>query len=152
MPSRALMAEPGLYRVEALFPDAFLHLAEVCLRWCLASVAEDPSQVGLSPEPFCQVLHVRDLEHIPEPAKALKEHKRISIYAIFKGLLESNLSVNIENKLNHGRAKQISKEKLGHINFYNTFTILKQERTLERYSHIPSSTPLSMDYIQTSQI
>jgi len=71
------------------------------------------------------------LEHIPNPAEALKEVKRISEFVILKVPLEDNLTIKILNFLNRGKLKRDFIEIMGHINFYN-FNKLKAQ--VERYT------------------
>ncbi len=90
---------------------------------------EDIRQTSLADKEIDLTLMVDVLEHIPNPAAALKELKRISRYIIFKVPLEDCLILKIYNILTQGKQRERSRIKVGHINIYN-FDRLRKE--LER--------------------
>jgi|AGTN01.1.fsa_nt_gi hypothetical protein len=65
------------------------------------------------------------IEHIPEPARAIAELKRISRYTIFKVPLEDNLGQNVYNTITNGKVRAREFEHLGHVNFFNIKSIVR---------------------------
>jgi len=60
------MAQKSLYSPEAVLSDAALHLAEVGLGWNFILISADAAEVGVSPQPFHQILYVGDLLQLTE--------------------------------------------------------------------------------------
>jgi SAM-dependent methyltransferase len=70
-------------------------------------------------------LMIDTLEHIPDPARALSELKRISKYVIFKVPLENNLHLNLMNVVTGGKARREIIENLGHVNVFDFKSLRK---------------------------
>jgi SAM-dependent methyltransferase len=87
---------------------------------------EDIRETSLPDKEIDLTLMIDVLEHVPNPAKALKEINRTSKFAIFKVPLERNLFLRARNFVTGGRAKQHLIETKGHINTYG-FRDLKRE-------------------------
>jgi glycosyltransferase involved in cell wall biosynthesis len=87
---------------------------------------EDIKKTSLRNKEIDLTLMIDVIEHVPNPEEALKELRRISKYVIFKVPLEDNLWNNTLNLINNGKTRKESKDKFGHINFYND-KILKNQ-------------------------
>ncbi|MFO7667389.1 MAG: class I SAM-dependent methyltransferase [Desulfobacterales bacterium] len=105
----ALDLSPGILSVQiANNPDIYKALNEDICKTSLDSKTVD----------ICLMIDV--LEHIPEPAKALKELCRVSKYAIFKVPLEDNLYMRIRDFILRGKTREYFIRQWGHINSFNT--------------------------------
>jgi len=62
---QGLMAEPSLDGVESLSADAVL-LAEVCLCGNRILIIAYTRQIGVPPQTLHQILHIRDLQKLPQ--------------------------------------------------------------------------------------
>jgi SAM-dependent methyltransferase len=87
---------------------------------------EDIRKTSLSNKEIDLTLMIDILEHVPSPAEALEEVKRISNFAIFKVPLEDNLLGRVWNFLKRGEPRRHAIETVGHINIYN-FSKLKHQ-------------------------
>ncbi|MCJ7669192.1 MAG: class I SAM-dependent methyltransferase [Dehalococcoidia bacterium] len=80
---------------------------------------EDIRKTSLGDKEIDLTLMIDLLEHVPNPAEALEEVKRISKFAILKVPLEDNLLLRTWNFIRRGRPRQRALETVGHINIYN---------------------------------
>lgn len=87
---------------------------------------EDIRKTSLGNKEIDLTLMIDLLEHIPNPAKALEEAKRISEFVLFKVPLEDNLVSRTWNFVKRGEPRQHAIETVGHINVYN-FNKLKYQ-------------------------
>ena len=87
---------------------------------------EDIRKTSLGDKEIDLTLMIDLLEHVPNPAEALEEGKRISNFVIFKVPLEDNLFLRISNFIKKGIVRQALIKNFGHINIYN-FGKLKQQ-------------------------
>ena len=87
---------------------------------------EDIRKTSLGDKEIDLTLMIDLLEHIPNPAKALEEAKRISEFVLFKVPLEDNLVSRTWNFVKRGEPRQHAIETVGHINVYN-FNKLKYQ-------------------------
>lgn len=74
------------------------------------------------------VLMIDVLEHIPDPAAALEELRRIANYVIFKVPMENNLFYNTLNILKRGGLRRDIFQKVGHVQSYNSGILKAQIR------------------------
>ena len=84
---------------------------------------EDICRTSLKNKEIDIALMIDVIEHIPSSAKALKELRRISRFAIFKVPLEDSLISNAWNFLKQGKPRQNAIDTIGHINVYNPITL-----------------------------
>jgi len=82
------------------------------------ALREDIRATSLGDREVDIVLMIDVLEHVPEPARALAEIRRISRHAIFKVPLECNLYFCALNVAKCGRLRTRMRERNGHINVY----------------------------------
>jgi len=87
---------------------------------------EDIRKTSLCNKEIDLTLMIDLLEHVPNPAEALKEAKRISKFVILKVPLENNLFLKITNTVKKGRVRQHRIETSGHINVYDFSKLKKQ--------------------------
>ena len=87
---------------------------------------EDIAHTSLADKSVDLTLIIDVLEHVPEPAIALQELKRISNYIVFKVPLEDNLLTRVTNLFNQGQTNQHLAMDLGHVNHYNAKTLRNQ--------------------------
>jgi SAM-dependent methyltransferase len=92
---------------------------------------EDIRNTTLSQKEIDLTLLIDVLEHIPNPAKALEEVKRISRYIILKVPLDGSLIGSIWNFIKRGEPRRQGIEKVGHINIYKYSSLKKQ---IEEYA------------------
>jgi len=93
------------------------------------ALREDIRATSLGDREVDIVLMIDVLEHVPEPARALAEIRRISRHVIFNVPLERNLYYLLLNTITLGRLKRHQRDLVGHINSY---TILSLKRQLRR--------------------
>jgi len=87
---------------------------------------EDIRKTSLCDKEIDFTLMIDLLEHVPNPAEALKETRRISEFVILKVPLENNLFLRMKNFIKKGKTRQHLIENSGHINVYNFCEIKKQ--------------------------
>lgn len=80
---------------------------------------ENINRTSLLDKQIDLTLMIDVLEHIPDPAKALEELRRISTFVLFKVPLEKNLFLRTLNLCKGGKQRKQSMDKSGHVNFYN---------------------------------
>jgi ubiquinone/menaquinone biosynthesis C-methylase UbiE len=87
---------------------------------------EDIRKTSLADKEVDVTLLIDLLEHVPNPAAALSEVRRISKYAIFKVPLEGSPFCGPINLITWGITKKDMVENLGHINIYDFKALKKQ--------------------------
>ena len=90
------------------------------------ALSEDIRKTSLGNKEIDLTLMIDVLEHVPNPAEALEEVKRISGFVLFKVPLEDNLFSRTWNFVRRGEPRQHAIETVGHINIYN-FNKLKNQ-------------------------
>lgn len=91
---------------------------------------EDVRKTSLANKEIDITLMIDLLEHVPDPARALEEGKRISDFVVLKVPLEDNLFLRTMNLIRRGKVRERLIENFGHINVYS-FGRLK--RQVERH-------------------
>lgn len=92
----------------------------------ILALNEDIRNTSLRDKQIDLTMMIDTLEHIPDPAKALEELRRISRYVIFKVPLEDNLELNLYNLVTNGRQRKKAIDTVGHINIYNLKKLREQ--------------------------
>jgi len=80
---------------------------------------EDISDTSIEEKKMDLCLMIDVIEHVPNPAIALKELKRISGFVIFKTPLENNLYCNTRSFLS-GAYRQKQVDTIGHVNYFSS--------------------------------
>ena len=92
------------------------------------ALQEDIAHNSLADKSIDLTLLIDVLEHVPDPAAALQELKRISRHVLFKVPLEDHLLTRLTNFLNRGETKRRLATELGHVNLYKVKSLRKQIR------------------------
>lgn len=87
---------------------------------------EDIRYTSLADKEIDLTLMIDLLEHVPNPAEALEEAKRISRFIIFKVPLENNLLAILGNIASISRRDEVQVKRLVHINTYQFHSLRKQ--------------------------
>jgi SAM-dependent methyltransferase len=87
---------------------------------------EDIRKTSLCDKEIDVTMMIDLLEHVPDPAEALKETRRISEFVLLKVPLENNLFLRIKNFVKKGKTRQYLIESSGHINVYDFRGLKKQ--------------------------
>ena len=85
---------------------------------------EDATETTLRPKEADLALMIDVLEHIPDPAKALRELSRVSKYAILKVPLDDTLIFRMSDIMRNGESKRRLIEG-GHVNLFTSGRIRK---------------------------
>lgn len=91
-----------------------------------SALNEDIRNTSLNDKQIDLTLMIDTLEHIPDPAKALRELKRISRFVIFKVPLDNNIKLNFFNLITGGKQRQEDITIVGHVNFYDLSSLKSQ--------------------------
>lgn len=86
----------------------------------------DITQIPILSKSIDIVFCIDVLEHVPNYMKALEEIKRISRHSIFKVPLEDNIYMRVLNLLSNNSQRTNSIESVGHLHFFNYFSLKKQ--------------------------
>ena len=87
---------------------------------------EDITHTSLADKSIDLTLMIDVLEHVPDPAAALQELKRISQHVLFKVPLEDHLLTRLTNFFNQGETKKRLATELGHVNLYTAKSLRNQ--------------------------
>lgn len=87
---------------------------------------EDIRKTSFRDKEIDLILLIDVLEHVPNPAEALEELRRISSFSILKVPLQDSIFSIIWNFMRRGEPKRYDFETYGHINFYS-FSKLKHQ-------------------------
>jgi SAM-dependent methyltransferase len=90
------------------------------------SLNEDVAHTSLADKEIDLALLLDVLEHVADPAAALREIRRVSHWAVLKVPLEDNLYFNLLNLKSRGRFRKKLAENLGHITVYNYAGLKRQ--------------------------
>lgn len=90
------------------------------------AILADIIQIPIISKKIDIVFCIDVLEHVSDFETALKEISRISWYSIFKVPLESNVYINVLNLLANNFQRKKSIESVGHLHFFNYFSLIKQ--------------------------
>ena len=84
---------------------------------------EDICKTSLGDKAINLALLIDVLEHVYDPAAALKEVRRIADYFILKVPLENNLTLNLLNLASGGRVRESLIGSIGHIHSYHSYSL-----------------------------